>query len=283
MFDLLYTRLACLCLLNFTALAAEESRLLEDTAGAFYRSSSENSGGGGGNILPWELRVLCARLAGLAYGDTRRGIAAFYELAREARVEAKSARTGTGRKEWESRLQDLGLGVASVLVEGGDLEGAARHLEGLRRDDGDGGIIEGRLALCYLGLGDVDAARRCLDSTSSSPSAEMMQPLLAIAEGRYAEAITALRALPMPHSDLVTQNLAICLFYIGKVDETVQLLEGLLGEGRAFHALTFNLATCFELTSEAAAKRKGELAGRVVGGIRERGSEAERGSGDFKL
>ena len=45
----------------------------------------------------------------------------------------------------------------------------------------------------------------------------------------------------LPSSDLATQNLAVCLFYTGKVDETLELLEQLVEKGRSFHALTFNL------------------------------------------
>ena len=99
-----------------------------------------------------------------------------------------------------------------------------------------------------------------------------------MSSSNYPLAITEWRALPP--SDLVTQNLAVCLFYLGRVDETVKLLEGLVnGKGRSFHALTFNLATVFELCSERGRERKGELVERVV----ERGLRGERGQGDFKL
>ena len=98
-----------------------------------------------------------------------------------------------------------------------------------------------------------------------------------MASVNYSAAISEWRALPS--SDLVTQNLAVCLFYIGKVDETVELLEGLVNEkGRSFHALTFNLATVFELCSEKGRERKGELVERV-----EREGMGERGAADFKL
>ena len=78
----------------------------------------------------------------------------------------------------------------------------------------------------------------------------------------------------------MTQNLAVCLFYVGKVDETVKLLEGLVDGGRSFHALTFNLATVFELCSERGRERKGELVERVAHG---RVGIGERGAADFKL
>lgn len=95
-----------------------------------------------------------------------------------------------------------------------------------------------------------------------------------MAEGRYEDAILELRALPQ--SDLVVQNLAVCLFYVGRVEETMALLGALVEKGRACRAVTFNLATCYELTTERAGVRKGELAERV-------GGMGERGGGDFKL
>lgn len=60
--------------------------------------------------------------------------------------------------------------------------------------------------------------------------------------------------------------------------ETLELLDRLVEGGRSFHALTFNLATVFELCSERGRERKGELAGRVA-----EMSKGERGVVDFKL
>ena len=98
-----------------------------------------------------------------------------------------------------------------------------------------------------------------------------------MSHGNYTAAIPEWRALPP--SDLVTQNLAVCLFYTGRVDESVKLLEGLVDEGMSFHALLFNLATVYELRSERGRERKGELVERVEKG----GPVGERGAVDFKL
>lgn len=219
------------------------------------------------------------RLQGVGYGDDRGGVGGYYELAREARAEIKEARDEEGRGMWKERLKELGVFVANALIEMGDLGAAARHLETLRpRDGGEDEVLMGRLALCYINLGDVDTARRCLGSSSSSNAT--LAPLLSMAEGRYSDAVDEWRALPQ--SDLATQNLAVCLFYTGRVDETLGLLDGLVEKGRSFHALTFNLATVYELCSEKGRERKGELVERVRRAINEH-SGGERGSVDFKL
>ena len=216
------------------------------------------------------------RLQGVGYGDGRRGIGGYYDLAREARVEVKKAGRDSEQKEtWRERLKQLGLCVANALIEIGDTGAAIRHLKSLRPRDGKDEVLEGRLALLYINVGNVDAARKCLSDTSAS-----VRPLLSMVDGRYADAAEQWKTLPS--SDLVTLNLAICLFYTGKVHETLELLDRLIRKGRTFHALTFNLATVYELRSEKGGQRKEDLIGRVCKSIEERGG-GERGAFDFKL
>ena len=270
LFSLLYTRLACLTLINHLPFAADESKALQDVNSSFYRDEVT-----GKNLLPWELRVLAVRLQGMAYEDGRRGVGGYYDLAREARAEVKKAGSSEERETWKERLKQLGLCVANALIEMGDAGAAIRHLESLRSGDGKDEVLEERLALLYINVGNIDAARKCLSDTRVS-----VRPLLSMADGCYADAAEQWKALPS--SDLATQNLAICLFYTGKVHETLELLDQLVEKGRTFHALTFNLATVYELCSENGSQRKKDLAERVFKIIEEKGG-GERGVFDFKL
>ncbi|KAF6225787.1 hypothetical protein HO133_009789 [Letharia lupina] len=271
LFPLLYTRLACLTLISHLPFAAEESKALQDINSPFYRDEVT-----GKNILPWELRVLAVRLQGVGYGDGRRGVGGYYDLAREARAEVKKAVDPEETRKWQERLKELGLCVANALTEMGDAAAAVRHLESLRPKTGKDEVLEGRLALLYIHVGNVDAARQCLSDTSASD----LRPLLSMADGRYADAVEEWNALPS--SDLATQNLAVCLFYTGEVDKTLELLDQLVEKGRSFHALTFNLATVYELCSEKGSQKKEELVERVSKRIGETGG-GERGVVDFKL
>lgn len=368
--SLFYTRLASLIYLSFTQLAAAESIALNDPSSDFYRipSSSSSSSSSSSNILPWHLRSLVARLASIASNDPRRSVTAFYDLARDARAaiaaqtfRADDAASREARRLWGQRLEDCGLGIANVLVEAGDLEGAGHCLEGMRgvrkvkAEGGGGGGMEGRndievgnsrseegvdeayaagedqvenslldtrLALVYLALGDVDAAKRCCDrrttnTTSVTATASMLPPLSLIAEGKYSDAATLLRSMMQQqqqhqhqYSPAVQVNLAVCQFYMGHKDETMTLLEQLVDNGQAgaaaaeeeeeevyssSRALTFNLATCLELGCERTVRgKKMELAERVVegkeGGMDGRGQEGlwggeggEWSAADFKL
>ena len=245
--------------------------MLQDINSPFYCDEVT-----GKNVLPWELRVLAVRLQGSGNGDVRRGVGGYYDLATEARAEVKKAFDPEEKQTWKQRLKELGLCVANTLIEVGDVGAAARHLQSLRPRNRKDEVLEGRLALLYINSGNVDAARQCLSDAKTSS----LKPMLSMAEGRYADAAEEWKALP--GSDIAKQNLAVCLLYTGKVVETLELLDQLAEKGRSFHALTFNLATLYELCSEKGSQRKEELVERVSKGIEER-EGGERGVADFKL
>ncbi|KAI9796257.1 MAG: hypothetical protein M1833_006426 [Piccolia ochrophora] len=293
LFSTLYARLASLTLLNLTSLAATESKALGDLSDPVYRNPVT-----GVHLVPWELQVLAVRLQAIGWGDARRVVGGYFELAREARKEAVRREASAGEKQiWRDRLTDLGLRIASALVEMGDLEAAARFLSDLRpssdtaspteQDD----ALSARLALVYLTSGDVASARRCLPSTSSSASQPtLLTALTALASSDFPLAITHLRTLlavdpPPANAAVLTQNLAVCLLYTGEIAAARRELEALVERGDAFHALTFNLATVYELCSEKARGWKVGLAEKVAGkrGRREGGGLGEMGNADFKL
>ncbi|KAL6718932.1 hypothetical protein ACLMJK_003167 [Lecanora helva] len=293
LFSLLYTRLACLTLINHLAFAAEESKALQDIHNPFYTDETT-----GESVLPWELKVITVRLQAIGYSDAKRGVSGYYELAKEARAAVTKCRDPEEKAIWKERLQDLGIYVANALIESGNLSAAARHLESLRSKHAakrnENKRLDARLALIYIQLGDIDAARKYLsyintdteqsNRTTTTTTSALLQPLLSLASGNYDLAVTELQslssALPNNSSDIVTQNLAVCLFYTGRVDEALKLLEGLVDErGRNFRPLLFNLATVYELVGEKGRERKGALVERVSGGM----GGGERGLVDFKL
>ena len=167
--------------------------------------------------------MLVVRLQALAFGDLRRGIVGYYDLARDARAEARKAGTEEGSRLWKERLKDLGIRIGNTLIEMGDLGAARRHFETLRSGIAEEDrILDGRLALLCLKLGDVKAAKRYIDAAASSEAEEagVLKPLLSMADGKYEDAAAEWRSLLNgPHGVLATQNLAVCLLYMGKVDE----------------------------------------------------------------
>lgn len=151
----------------------------------------------------------------------------YYDLARDARAEVKKVGSGEEREVWRERLRGLGVCVGNALVEMGDLEGARRHFEVLRGDAGgkERRVLEGRLALLCLRIGDVRAARRYAGEGA------MMEALLCMADGRYGDAVEGWRGMVAGERDvLARQNMAVCELYLGRMDEVWSMSSVLLLE-----------------------------------------------------
>jgi len=220
-FRLLYVRFVCLQIVGLHAQAAQESKCMQDVTLAFFRDR-------GRHLMPWELRVLVVRLQAIGFKDWRRGIMSYYELAREARFEARRAPVSE-RQMWAMRLKDLGLRVANALIETKDLQSATQHLNTLATDGDDAGVMKTRLALLYLRCGDVDAAKRCFDLTDKH--SKFLHPLCTMAEGDFTTAAnlwTAVKSNIDESTDeaaTVDQAIAICKLYDGQVHEVRHILS----------------------------------------------------------
>ncbi|XP_014556015.1 hypothetical protein COCVIDRAFT_100716 [Bipolaris victoriae FI3] len=264
LFHLVHVRLACLCLLQEHALAAQESKVLGDLASAFYRHPLTNA-----HLVPWELRLLVVRLAALGYGEWRKGIMGYYELARECRENIVRG-PESEKKLWRSRLRDCGIRVANVLVEMGDLEGAGRHLSTLAADEEQTREIALMETLVWLRVGHVQAARRCLARASEASPDELidgtLNALLELANSDYQAAVTSLQALREKFSDdaMVAQNLAVCLLYTGRISDAKNILNDLVDTSPPFHSLILNLSTVFELCTERNRDKKLALAEKLA-------------------
>ena len=237
--------------------------------------------------------MLAVRLQSIGYGDARRGIMGYYDLARDVRTELGTTKSKEDKEICKERLRDLGLRVANALVEMGDMAAAGRHLESLLLADKvmeDDQLIRGRLAMLYLKIGNLGAAKRCIAGSTvnsiSNPYAAELSPLLSMAEGDYTSAATQLITLKDENTTssepLVLQNLAVCLIYTGKLIEARPILEALVSDGHSFHTLIFNLSTIYELCSDKSRGLKMELAEKLADRPGS-GLGWEKSNVDFKL
>lgn len=219
-FTLLYTRLVCLTLIDATPLAAQEVKALEDLSNTRTYVDDKT----GEHLVPWELRVLNVRLQALGFGDPRRAVMSYHDLARDARehIGKATARHDDSAVElWKARLYELGVKVAGALIDMDDLSGAACHLKSLR-DRGDGKIALSK-ALLWLHLGDADEARECA-SQCSKGAAETEKLILALcdmADGDYDSALKKWEDMrgDLPEDEMVGVNTAVCLLYLGRMQE----------------------------------------------------------------
>ena len=276
-FELVYARLANLTLCNQTALAAQEVKALEDLNSAYYRDEND-----GKHLVPWELRVLAVRLQGMGFNDARRGVVGYYDLAREARLilsslkkshrelkaKAKTPERGEdddpkGDEEdeklgeleqeiriWEHRLAELGIRVASALIEMEDLEGATRFLASLTpsKSSFSTSHLAIQKALLWLCIGDVEAARSCISHTNTDPESKpksklgsdsgsendermisneqkVILALANMADSNFEKAVDGWRDLidtdnpEEGEKAMWRQNLGVCYLYLGRMDE----------------------------------------------------------------
>ncbi|KAF4122337.1 3-oxoacyl-[acyl-carrier protein] reductase [Geosmithia morbida] len=281
-FSLLYTRLACLTLIDATSLAAQEVKALEDPSNArLYVDEST-----GEHLIPWDLRVLIVRLQALGFNDARRAVMSYHDLGREARIRISRAAAdhdSTARELWKARLHDLGIKVAGALIEMDDVSGAASHLANLR-DKGDGTLSLSK-ALLWIHLGDVDRARSlCASAGGGSIPDRVISALCDMADASYEAAAETWQGLrkDVPDDEMVGINAAVCLLYLGKIQEGRDILEELVESGASSHTLLFNLSTMYELCTERNRGLKMRLAEQVS-----RMDESSRGwektTSDFKL
>ncbi|KAL2758945.1 hypothetical protein ACRALDRAFT_1055635 [Sodiomyces alcalophilus JCM 7366] len=281
-FDLLYTRLACLTLIEATPIAAQEVRALEDLSNTAQYVDEAT----GEHLVPWHLRVLNVRLQAIGFGDPRRSVMSYHDLAREAREQigrAAARHDNSARELWKARLHDLGVKVAGALVEMGDLSGAAYHL-GTLRDGGDGKMALAK-ALLWLHLGDVEAARRCASGVGEHGRhvEQVVAALCEMADGRYDAAQGVWESLREEVDDeMVGVNIAVCQLYTGNMNEGRDVLEKLVDAGYSSHTLLFNLATIYELCTERQRALKMRLTEKVAG-FEETPKGWEKYNADFKL
>ncbi|KAF2745132.1 hypothetical protein M011DRAFT_469842 [Sporormia fimetaria CBS 119925] len=294
----LHLRLVCLCLISEHALAAHESKVLGDLNSAFYRHPLTDA-----HLVPWDLRLLVVRLAALGYGEWRKGIMGYYELAQECRQTIAKAQLDDEKELWRNRLRDCGVRVANILVEMGDLEAAGRHLASLAAPSNSTSSSDVSAehqqqilymeALVSLRVGDIHAARRCLSALSSLSSEESntdllegtLTALLHLSTSSLLEATEAFESLYATHptNGMIAQNLAVCYLYTGRIAETRTLLEALADRSTTFRSLVFNLCTVYELCTEKSKERKMDLAERLAVRKDQNGMAWEGALKDFKL
>jgi len=171
----------------------------------------------------------------MGFNDARRGVMGYYDLAREARLILTNLKKATPASPspnpqialWESRLQELGIHVASALVEMEDLEGAARHLISLKPTSGTG-ELGFQKALLWLYIGDISAARSCISKDGTRRSDKVIQALSLIADSEPAAAVPIWEELiaESPSGSaaaMYRQNLAVCYLYLGRLADVCSL------------------------------------------------------------
>ncbi|KPI44564.1 uncharacterized protein AB675_8502 [Cyphellophora attinorum] len=282
-FRLLAIRYSCLELSGNVALAAQESKALEDLGSTFYYSDLPPEAAGDGenaetsgarslpkHIVPWHLRIQALRLQSIGFSDPRRGVSALYDLATECRdFLASPSLSEAERQLWGTRLEELGIRVVNALIDMGDLDCARRTLNSMKpAENGSVAAWTMRNAILCVRMGLLGEAKKAVDSAHCGDAEKaILQSLLAVAEGQFDTAIELLQSPLNTSSNLAAlakQNLAVALLYRSDIRKAREVLEGLVDEGYSFQTLTINLATIYDLTTDRSRELKLTLADRIA-------------------
>ncbi|KAJ2806404.1 hypothetical protein H4R21_000880 [Coemansia helicoidea] len=254
-------RALALCGLGHFQLAEREVARLEAATG---RTELYRAAGGGRSptvVWPFELRVLRARLPGLAHGDWRLAIERLSALAR-----ACHRRAGAGGSETELNRQRafrMELLVAGCALRLRDAELAAETLARLARAAPDDALLLSAAARLLLQLGATAQAEKLFVSAErlADREDELVQTnraLYAVAAGRWDDARALFAAVHAAHPDNIAaaNNAAVCELYLGRPQAMLTALQQLMVAAPAAagtsEELVFNYCTGLDLHYDGA-------------------------------
>lgn len=120
-------------------------------------------------------------------------------------------------------------------------------------------IIKSAIARIYLSVGDILASEKILNSIQydTTRSANIRQLIdkgvLAVAQNAFTEALKHFRAAAEldPSNIMLTNNIAVCLLYTGKLEEAVKIMENVvlvINPTKSLQeAVLLNMCTLYEL------------------------------------
>ncbi|ODQ66064.1 hypothetical protein NADFUDRAFT_46607 [Nadsonia fulvescens var. elongata DSM 6958] len=225
-FNLWYIRLTCLVRTRYAKVFHEEARQLGDLSSEYLRIKGDpKARETGTSIVPWSLRIFVVKLQ--ANGDSQAGIARFYALAREARIESWKAKETkihsipieednsreicVSSEIWDGRLRKLGVYIAATLIGMHDYTAAISLLRQMyetlqdkinNMGEGTTDEIESNKAflyeitqiigLTYLTIGDTLSAREWFNGMPQSANTRLNLAICSMADEDWAAAETAL-------------------------------------------------------------------------------------------
>ncbi|GAA5864881.1 hypothetical protein JCM8547_009259 [Rhodosporidiobolus lusitaniae] len=213
--------------------------------------------------VPFDLHVLAASLPSLQ-GNKLGAVEALSALLRSTKEEMwERKRAGKAEEEelWKRRAERLGRMLTDLLSE---IKAPAAATAILASATPSPAIFRS-LSRLHFATGNLAAFSRQAEGSSNEHEKRELVVLGLVAQGQWAEAEQELRKLVEEAPDDVeaVNNLAVVLLYLGKLNEAITLLTGLISSkpSLAYHdeTLLFNLCTLFELRTEQALGQKVRL------------------------
>jgi len=294
-----FTRLGLLVKLKLFNIAETEAEHFGelDKPDLFYQYYPELYQGRRGSLASWSMRLLLAqipalcgkhihslnRLFGLLFkvrdmlSNLSNGLSAEGDVWLEGGQEERSEATLC----WQERERQVLYSLINASISGNDFESAIKCLDMLvpvERADRQSAVYAayGRL---YLQLGHIKRADECFAEASklrdNSKQADKLEGLLdsaflSIGQGQFATALERFQGgLGLvsggKQEKVIRNNIAVCLLYLGRLKEGLQLLENSITadptniQGNPM----LNLCTLYELESSYALQKKIGMLGLV--------------------
>jgi len=131
------------------------------------------------------------------------------------------------------------------------------------------------------GAGTRACAKQC--SNDAGNIERVILALCDMADADYEAALQKWMELrDQVEDEMVGVNTAVCLLYLGRIQQGRKILEGLVDSGLSSHTLLFNLSTMYELCTERNRSLKIKLADQVAA-MPESEAGWEKTNSDFKL
>ncbi|CAE6542400.1 unnamed protein product [Rhizoctonia solani] len=213
-------------------------------------------------IVPYELDVLHARTMYWA-GDTKGYLDELVRLIKMCKSLARKDDKGI----WTERGMRTGMMVVTQLIEMQDYPGALAILHPLAISPSASPEIRFALARIMMEAGDTKSVKLALEGVEKDAVTTALEAAML---GRWADAEEVLRkALEYEKENVVViNNLAVVLLSCGKLDEAIDLMESMLKASPAsfvaVEPFLYNLATLYELRSNAAVDRKRNMLREVA-------------------
>ncbi|CAE6369073.1 unnamed protein product [Rhizoctonia solani] len=221
--------------------------------------------------VPYELEVFHTRTMYWS-GDLRGYLDELTRLIRVCKSMARRDEKPGSWGAWTERGMRTGMMVVTQLIEMQDYPGALEILRPLAMSPKAPSEIRFALARIMMEAGDTKSVKLALEGMETDAITKALEAAMI---GRWEEAEEVLRKAHEDEKDngtdeliQVINNLAVVLLACGKLDEAIGLLESMLKSSPAsfvaVESFLYNLATLYELRSNAAVDRKRNMLREVA-------------------
>lgn len=293
-----FVRIAILVKLRQFAIAQVEAEPFADLdkPDLFYEFYPELYGARKGCMAPFSFRVLLAELP-LHLAEYQEALDRLYAILTTVQkiltnlagaqaedgsmIELTDANRKTSQKLWRQREMKVMFSILNCLIAQKDCPSTVNIIHQMMKKDPALEVpLWSLMGRVYLQLGDVRAAHesfRRAKERSSGSGEERVSDLVNsgfvdIAHSRFDAAYHHFKEAHelSPENPVVVNNMAVCLLYMRRLRDALELLEGTVHkEPRRFlhEGVIFNVCTLYELESSHSSERKQAMLNSVAANV----------------